>query len=327
MNICESARFYSAYNLTVHSELCLPELPAGGAAFDVSVRVGAIRCQVPVLDDSGRGFQVNGGEAYYFLKDVGAFAVASGEDILVEPWSDGESLRLSLLGPAIALLLQQRGTFVLHAGAVAMDGRAVAFLGGTGWGKSTLVAMLHARGHRFLCEDVAGLTSVAKDVHIIPSFPQFKLWPDAAERLGWSPAEFPQVHPACEKRLIRFSGRFSSLPVPLHRIYVLGVGPNVSIEPLQPVEQLEEILRHWYGARFGPDYLHFLDRRNLFLRAAEIVRAAPVRVLRRPASFHEDPALPEVIEREILRDLRIAPGRTKRGDEPTPIIPGKSTGR
>ena len=308
MNVCEPARVYRAYNLNIQSDLRLPELPSGGSQVDVFVRIGAVGADPPPFDDTGHGFLIDRGNAHYSLKDVGLFVVSRGQDIRLEPWSDGELLRLSLLGPAMALLLQQRGIFVLHAGAVAMDGGAVAFLGGSGWGKSTLVAMLHARGHPFLCEDVAGLVATGTHVEVTPSFPQFKLWPDAAERLGWSPAEHPQVHPECEKRLVRFGGSFSAQPVPLRRIYLLAVGGRVAVEPIEPVAQLEEILRHWYGSRFGPEYLRSLDRRDHFLQAAELVRKVPVRLLRRPASFHEDSSLPEAIEREILRDLRESTG-------------------
>src|SRR2546426_9378375 len=37
------------------------------------------------------------------------------------------------LGPVLAVLLHQRGRLVLHASGVALDGCAVAFLGGSGW--------------------------------------------------------------------------------------------------------------------------------------------------------------------------------------------------
>lgn len=272
------------------------------------VRVGAVMQRPSVFDASGRGCWVNGDQVCYVLQDVGAFLVSNGKDILVEPCPEavGEGLQLSLLGPAMALLLLQRGKFVLHAGSIAINGAAVAFLGGHGWGKSTLVAMLYARGHRFLCEDVAGLTFLEDHIQVIPSFPQLKLWPDAAQRLGWSPADFPQVHPDCEKRLIRFCKNFNNVSIPLRRIYVLRVAPRVSVERLRPVERQEAILRHWYGARFGPEFLRSLDRRNHFLRAAELARAVPVRALHRPATLHEDPGLTEAIEGEILRDLACA---------------------
>lgn len=298
--------YYRAYDLGIDSELCLPELSIDEGATDLRVRLGGVKAQPRTLDVSGRGCWTNGTQACYVLKGVGAFEVSEGKRILVEPWEGavGEALRLSLLGPVMALLLLQLGKFVLHAGAIVIDGAAVVFLGGHAWGKSTLVAMLHARGHQFLCDDVAGLKCVGGETQVIPSFAQFKLWPDAAERLGWSPADFPQIHPDCEKRLIGLRNGVSEVPMLLRRLYVLRVGPHVCVERLRPVERLAEILKHWYGGRFGPEFLRSLDRRELFRRAAELARTVPLSVLRRPASFHQDPGLAEAVERVIVQDLK-----------------------
>lgn len=305
----EGDECYRAYRLSVASELHLPELPTDavvGRAADVCIRVGRInRARTQVRGPDGRACWLNGSEAHYVVEGVAAFLVAYGETVTVEPFScvNGQLLRLSLLGPVMALVLQHRGKFVLHAGAVVIGDVAVGFLGGHGWGKSTLVAMLYAQGHRFLCEDVAALAFARDEIQVTPSFPQFKLWPDAAERLGWFPADFPQVHLDCEKRLIRFRDGFESTSKPLRRLYVLRVGPRVAVERLRPVERLEEVLRHWYGARFGPEFLRSLNRREYFLDAAALARRVPVRILRRPPTFHQDPDLAKVIEGEILRDL------------------------
>jgi ABC-type glutathione transport system ATPase component len=76
---------------------------------------------------------------------VGAFLVRGGREIMIDavPGVDARTLRLSLLGPALALVLHQRGRFVLHASTVAVAGSAIAFLGEKGWGKSTIAAALY----------------------------------------------------------------------------------------------------------------------------------------------------------------------------------------
>lgn len=303
----DSTGKYRAYNLGIDSELSLPELPPETNATDVTVRIGAAMQRPSVLGASGRGYWGNGNQDCYVCKDVGAFLVSNGNHILVEPVPESaeELLRLSLLGPAMALVLQQRGTFVLHGGAVVINGSAIVFLGGHGWGKSTLVAMLYARGHQFVCEDVAGLNFVEDKIQVIPSFPQLKLWPDGAHSLGWPPNDFPQVHPTLPKRLIRFQERFTSAPLPVRRIYVLSIGGQVSVERLRPVEKFETILQHGYGARFGPEFLQFHDRPRQVLQAAHLVRTIPVRKLRRPATLENAPRLAEAIEEAILNDLAI----------------------
>lgn len=296
---------YRAYNLGIDSDLSLPELPRISSAIDVSVRIGTVTQRPSVFDASGRGYRHTGNQDCYVLENVGAFLVSNGSHVLVEPFTEavGELLRLSLLGPAMALILHQRKTFVLHGGAVVINGSAVVFLGGHGWGKSTLVAMLYARGHPFVCEDVAGLTFQGEQIQVIPSFPQLKLWPDSIRTVGWLPDDFPRIYPACAKRLIRFHERFATTPMPIRRIYVLSVGVDVRVDRLRPVEKFETILQHCYGARFGSEFLRSHDRRSQVLQAANLVCTIPIRSLRRPTSLQNASQLDGVIESVILRDL------------------------
>ncbi|WP_413452157.1 hypothetical protein AA0Y32_12250 [Georgenia phoenicis] len=57
-------------------------------------------------------------------------------------------------GALLALQLYLRGNAVLHASAVERDGTAVAFLGHSGMGKSTLAALMCAAGARVVSDDV-----------------------------------------------------------------------------------------------------------------------------------------------------------------------------
>ena len=77
-----------------------------------------------------------------------------GQEVIVEPSPDADerAVRLCLLGPIVALIPHQRGRLILHASAVAVGGDAIAFLGGQGWGKSTIAAALHVpRLFCYLC--------------------------------------------------------------------------------------------------------------------------------------------------------------------------------
>ena len=78
----------------------------------------------------------------------------AGEEVIVQIGYVEPPLRTFLLGPALAVLLHQRGRLVLHAGAVAVNGRVAAFLGGPSWGKSTTTAALDRRGHGIMADDV-----------------------------------------------------------------------------------------------------------------------------------------------------------------------------
>lgn len=69
-----------------------------------------------------------------------------------------------LVGEVLPLAALLQGLEVLHAGAVAVDGRTVALSGASGTGKSTLVAALLARGAGFVADDVVAIEPLAQGV-------------------------------------------------------------------------------------------------------------------------------------------------------------------
>ena len=93
-----------------------------------------------------------------------------------------ELVRAIVLGPVLALALEAAGCLCLHGSAVAVDGRAIAFLGPKHAGKSTLATALAAAGARLISDDVVPLipgatTTVRAGVACV------RLWDDAARHL------------------------------------------------------------------------------------------------------------------------------------------------
>lgn len=79
----------------------------------------------------------------------------------VEAWTDPscepEMFGILVAGNLLATVLALRGETVLHASAVEVAGRAVAFVAHSGMGKSTLAALACARGARFVTDDLLRL--------------------------------------------------------------------------------------------------------------------------------------------------------------------------
>jgi hypothetical protein len=68
----------------------------------------------------------------------------------------------------LPLAAKLRGLGIFHASAVALDGRALAFFGASGTGKSSVAAHLVARGARFLADDVVAVEPTAGGVRAYP---------------------------------------------------------------------------------------------------------------------------------------------------------------
>lgn len=284
---------YIAYGLGVRSALPLPELADGdGSSEDVDVRLGEVE---PLPDEESRESGIvrpTAGEARFFWKGVGRFLITDGRQITVEPAAEGHEsvLRLFILGPALAILLHQRGHLVLHASAVEIGGGAVAFLGGPGWGKSTTAAALSSRGHGLVADDVIALDlEGARGPTLFSGFPQLKLWPDVAASLGEEPEALPRLHPELDKRGQRNIRKFSHDPIVLRRLYVLEEGEALLVEPISLQEAVIELVRHSYLVRQLQDE----ETSAHFHQCSELVKRVAVRRLKRPLSL---PALSELAQ-------------------------------
>jgi hypothetical protein len=225
---------------------------------------------------------------------VGTFTIRGTRtvDIQRAPGVPAEVVRQFLAGPVSAALLRQRGFLVLHASAVTFQGAAIAFLGASGWGKSTLAAALHRRGHRLITDDIAAIDT-AGTPSVLAGLAHVKLWPDSVTSLGQNAATLPRVHPQLEKRLQAVERPPLAGPIPLSRVYVLAQAPTPEIEPLAPGAALVELLRHSYG----PRTLQHVRREEHFRQCSRLASAIPVAHLRVPRDFTRLDDVVSLIER------------------------------
>jgi hypothetical protein len=289
---------YTAFGLDIASAFPLPELMSGKGTTDVEIRQGGALegDPSPEADDA----TIAPGEARLAFRGVGRYVVRDGREIIVSPSPEvaDTSLRLALLGPVMAVLLQQRRFLVLHASVVSIDGRAVLFLGASGWGKSTMAAALHARGHRLVVDDIAAVRISDAGAEVYPGFPQLKLWPDAVAALGEDAAGLPRLDPGYEKRARRVTAGFAGTePLPLAHAFVLTFGDALVVERLAGREAFVELLRHSYGIQ----WLHGVAGAAQFFDRVHAARRIRVSRLTRPADLALLPAVAAAVEAELAR--------------------------
>jgi len=149
-----------------------------------------------------------------------------------------------LLGPVFGIVLRLRGLTCLHAGAVAVGGRALLLCGPAGSGKSTTTAAFAARGHRVLADDVAALEWV-DGPRVRPAYPHVRLWPDAVRALYGPHGHLPPLTPNWEKRYLDLATgepAFHPEPLPLGAVYLLAPHTPGAAPRLVPVPQGEGAL-------------------------------------------------------------------------------------
>ena len=317
--------------LGLKSNIPLPELPpASGKEAECSFQLSAARepCHTPGewfhhwCFPDGKiwlAFARVGPDYLLRFPELADFVVsADGKQIrcLQMSATPVETIRHLLLDQVIPLVLSKRGELVLHASAVETPRGAIAFLGTTGWGKSTLAASFSEQGFRFLTDDCLLLKESGQQLVVIPSYPGLRLWPEAVSALFEDEPGLSQVaHYTVKKRVSRNGGlRFSSEPVPLRRMYFL-VAPEearaaISINAVSPREAFIELVKYAY-------VLDITDRERLKEDFQRVSRLAVLPLFYRVA-FPRDFSLLPAVRQAILDHLREAQGGDASGDARRP---------
>lgn len=265
---------YSLFGLRIGSDLELPELFQSDGPADVRIEEG----RVPTGGQFGPGAHPVEGGALLVVDKTARYFVADGSRIVVQPEEGASSrnVRLFLLGSAFGLLLHQRGLLPLHANAVEIDGRAVAFAGGPGAGKSTLAAWFSDRGFALIADDVAVIDFEGKTPIIQPGLPRLRLWERVIEATGRDPSDYPlsvEGDAAYDKRDVLLTrAKVASEPRRLGAIVELSrTGPL--IEPLRGAAAAEAVMSHTYRG----EYVKALQTvREHWLMSMKLVGAVPV---------------------------------------------------
>lgn len=269
-------RTYRLFGLNLRSEIELAGLAPAVEAdpADVDVVFG----EVPP-GDYPPGYSATAGGTVLAIPKVGRYFIREGRGIVIQP-ADGASernVRVFLLGSAIGALLHQRGLLPLHANAINLGNRAVAFSGHSGAGKSTIAAWFHDRGYPILADDVCviGFDEAGRAL-AYPGIPRLRLWREALEASGRDAGAYNRSFDDTEKYDVPTASDSKLEPLPLAAIYLLRKaedGDDAEIERLTGVDAVETLISNTY--RGG--YLRTIGRTAEHLAAClRVVRAVPV---------------------------------------------------
>jgi hypothetical protein len=293
---------YVAYRMLVESELPIPEMetaPETEAAPDVIIRFGRVDRTRPESAVVGINGWATAQEVLLQFQGSGAFLIREGREIVIErdPGASDASVRVLLTGPALGVLLHQRGYLILHASCVARDGVAIAFAANSGTGKSTLAAAFISRGFGLIADDIVAIDTEAQDAPTIsPGFLQMKLSRESARSIGVDWDDLIDLGLEKEKRGHRSQGVLMQASLPLRRIYLPADDTCESIEPLSAQNSFGQVVNHSYALAI----LSQTHTQSKHLRqAARVATAVPVCKLRRRRSLELLPQVVKMIERDL----------------------------
>lgn len=278
---------YSVFGLSVRSGFALPELPRAEAQAEPDVIIGYGGIDVP---SAGAGYSATEAGTLLTVPEVGRYLIREGREVVIEaaPGASERNLRLFLLGSAFGALLHQRGLLPLHANVIDMGGRAVAFSGHSGAGKSTIAAWFHDRGHRVLGDDVCvvGFDAAGRAL-AHPGIPRLRLWRDALDASSRAPEGYERSFDQLDKYDVPTAGGPQPLEaIELAAIYLLRRADEGSkgaeIRRLTGVAAVETLVENTYRGA----YLKTIGRTRPHLATCvQLARAVPVFLAERRWGF------------------------------------------
>jgi hypothetical protein len=233
------------------------------------------------------------------IDGLGHFLIINGDRIIAEPEKNvsTEHLCPAILGSAMAILLQQRGLLVLHASCVAIDDQAIAFLGVSGAGKSTMASAFHyMHGYPLITDDLLAIDLRNGHPVVFPSLPLVKLFPDAAIALGHSPSAFPSPATYQPKLIQNITLSHLQERYPLRKLYLLGIGHHHRILPMSDSEALLSLIHH----SRDPKALNTPTlQAQHFMHCSALAQTTPIGRLERPRALNELPKIINLVEHDL----------------------------
>jgi hypothetical protein len=312
--------FYEVSGLAIKSNLLLPELPPK-QELAVNCVLEVLSAGPPLEDSAGLrwvfrdetklNFAVCG--EHYLLRfphQADFFVSCAGNDIKCRPLPGipDATIRHLFLDLVIPVILSRLEPLVLHASAIMMGKKAVAFIGTSGQGKSTLAARHGQIGHPLICDDYLVLREVAGGWMAIPSYPGVRLWPHTTEEMFATPPASSEVAHYTAKRRVSDSEvlPFTDAPSPVGCFYVLD--DEAEVPPQEPVIEritARESFMKMVSSSFQLDISdkEFLKRQFATIR--RLVGELPCFRLRYAREFGTLPAVCRTIanHQERLRDV------------------------
>lgn len=187
-----------------------------------------------------------------------------------------------LVGPVLGFILRLIDTTCLHASAVAIDSRAVAFVGSPGSGKSTTAAAFAKLGYAILSDDIVALSEQAGYFVAQPGYPRLNLWPDSASATCGSAGVLPRITPTWDKRYLDLSSdrrRFQPQPLRLAAVYIFGARTDDPSAPFVDSLPAHRGLIELIGNSYANHLLDHRQRAEEFSVLGRLANALPLRRL------------------------------------------------
>lgn len=250
--------FYRFYGLNVASEIPLPIRQISPVPMaDVTI---TLQSKAPFSIEGTRdinGFKLRHDGAVLFDTGQGRILIEEGESIKIKLTANADLSVLAqyILSSGLAVVLQQRKILVLHASAVAKNGKALLISGKSGFGKSSTAVLLQNQGYEVLSDDLSVILFKDGIPYVQPGPPVQKIATDVLAHLKEAPLKAAKTMADGRLKYFRPFEHKSEAMIPVHSIYCLAKDDTSRSELLKAsdLEQFNAVYRNSFRFRLiGP---------------------------------------------------------------------------
>lgn len=214
-----------------------------------------------------------------------------------------EMFQTYLLGQVISFSLIKRGVEPIHSTAIVIDGEAVAFLGDSGYGKSTLAGAFLQAGFKLLTDDILVINNHQQVFMAHPGPPRIKLFPTVAKILLDENIIGSKMNPDTTKLVLPLPPEQSSQnAVPISRIYAIeppnleSPSDSIAIHPLSQRQACMKLIENTYNTvSVG------LDRQKQLLNSSsQLATGLSIKSLSYPRDLSRLTEVIEIIQADVV---------------------------
>lgn len=210
----------------------------------------------------------------------------------------------------LSFCLIKLGMEVFHASSIEYQGKAIAFLGESGYGKSTLAAGFLGNDFKLLTDDVLAVKKAGKKFVTPPGVGHIKLLPKTIGKvLKTKKKSEGKLGPAAEKRVLSLPRNvLSEKSCPLGVIYILWprskkTSGQIWARKLRPKDALISLIKCSHNLILqNPARL-----RKQISFASKLTQSVPIRALSYPMDFGRFPALKALVLKDAERQFLQTP--------------------
>ncbi|HVZ61261.1 MAG TPA: hypothetical protein VG892_10800, partial [Terriglobales bacterium] len=211
-----------------------------------------------------------------------------------------------LLGHVMSYCLLARGIEPLHATSVLINGSAIALLGNSGSGKSTMAAAFLERGYPLITDDVLVLEFKGQEVLAHPSLPRIKLLPESADAFLQGKRSMP-MNKFTHKMIFPLKGeQHIAQPAPLAALYLLpprsSHSSKITMRRTSGRASFLPIIQNTFNTTVRTP----LRLKRQFEFANRLITAVPVKRMSYPKRLELLPAVIDAILADLSRGTRSA---------------------